>query len=42
MPLPANPQLFIGNQATGSASAIVIQDVGVEAAREPSAPGRRR
>lgn len=35
-PLPPNPQLFIGNQAPGSASEIDITDVGVEAARAPS------
>jgi hypothetical protein len=39
--LPPNSQLYIGNEASGSASSIAIQDVGVEAAREPAAPRHR-
>jgi hypothetical protein len=38
MDLPPNAQLFIGNEASASASQIAIQDVGVEAARDSSTP----
>lgn len=40
LPLPAKPQLFIVNENSGS-SDIVIDDVGVEAARQPSGQRRR-